>query len=646
MSYTPESESSPKKVSRGTQRTRTLEPFWRGVVVALVILALFTAINKVFLLRLLGSLEFENATVYVFLTLILSIVFIVFPPTRRMAGSSVPWYDVTLFIATVVICGYLAVNAWDITKYGWDYQPPLHMFIGSVLLSLIALEAVRRVAGPIVLTVFGVFAIYPAVAESMPGLLYGFQLSIENTLAFHALGNSSLLGITARIFGSLVFGYVTFGAVLMATGGTKFIIDLAFCLVGAQRGGPAKVAVIASSLFGTMSGSVIANVATTGSVTIPLMKKSGYPPHLAGAIECTSSMGGSITPPIMGSVAFIMAAWLGMPYFKIAVAAAIPAILYYFALFLQVDAYAVTHKLKGLSKSELPNLKQTLKKGWPYFLTFVVLVLFMYLRRESQAPYIASVVLIVTAMINKNTRLYLKDFLGLFVNLGRLLPMIFTLLAAMGFVVGSFAVTGLAPVFASELSMLAGGVTILLLVFGAIGSMFLGMGMPISAAYIFLAIVLAPGLIANGIDPVAAHLFVIYWGTTAYMTPPVASGAYTAAALAEASFFRTGFQAMRLGIVMYLIPFFFVFAPVLVLQAPIAGLAVPLLTAVLGIFIMAAGLGGYLLGVGRLNWLQRVPFVISGLLIAMPGWTTDIVGIGLATIVALTALVMRFKIHH
>ncbi|MFC2032256.1 TRAP transporter permease [Chloroflexota bacterium] len=629
MSYDGEDKQAIKEVPAGDVSSaphRTLSPFWRYLVIVVTAMGLFAAVNQVFILRLLGHIELQNATIYFYFAIFLSIVFIIYPGAKRSSRTSVPWYDVMLFCLTFGISTYFIVVSWDITYKGWDFQPPFQAGILAAGLCLIVLETVRRVGGNILLAICIIFALYPTFAGHLPGLLQGFQLSLWNTLSYHAMGLSSLMGLTTGIFGLLLVGFMFFGVVLITTGGGQFFINIAYALFGTQRGGPAKVSIFSSALFASISGSVIANVVTTGSITIPAMKKVGYPAHFAAAVEACASTGGTITPPIMGATAFIMAAWLNMPYFQVAIAAAIPAFLYYVALFTQVDAYAATHKLVGIDRSKVPSLTKTILHGWPFILSFATLLYFMYLRRESQAPFMASGIMLLSAMLQKHTRIYLKDFLRLLEEAGRVLSMIMPLLAGIGFIVGSFAVTGLGLAFSSEVVHLAGDNWILLLALGAIGSFVLGMGMTVTACYIFLALVLAPALIALDFNPLAVHLFVIYWGVASFITPPVALGAYTASTIAGASSSRTGFQAMRLGIVVYLVPFIFVLNPALVLQGSLSQLALLLPTALVGIWLIGSGLEGYVLGLGRMLIIPRVITFIAGLGLAVPYWEIKIGG--------------------
>jgi TRAP transporter 4TM/12TM fusion protein len=336
-------------------------------------------------------------------------------------------------------------------------------------------------------------------------------------------------------------------------------------------------------------------------------------------------------PPVMGTAAFIMASFLSTPYWKICLAALVPSFLYYLGLFLQADGYAARVGLKGLDKRDLPTLATTLKEGWFYLLAlFVLIYLLLYLKVEAWAPFYASALLILLAMTKPETRLSWKTFLQLITGTGKFLSELVAILGAIGLVIGALSVTGVAHSFSRELVGFAGGNVILLLLIGALTSFILGMGMTAAACYIFLASVLAPALTASGLNPLAVHLFVMYWGLVSFITPPVALGAITAASIAQADPLKTGFQAMRLGAVIYFIPFFFVFNPALILQGTLGEIIFPLLTATIGVFLISSSLEGYMQGLGSLKLPFRAGFLIAGLLLAVPEWRTDLMGLGMA----------------
>lgn len=603
---------------------RSLPPFWRLVVVTLTVVGVCVAINQVFRLGLLGRVEFENAFIYAMFACYLSMVFLVFPAGKKSSKTRVPWYDAGLFLLTFIISAYFSYRAYDIAHNSWDFVPPLHAGVMAILLCCVTLEVLRRATGMGMFITSLIFALYPTVAGMMPGMFEGIELSVYKTAVFHALGRGSLLGIATSVFGDLLVGFMLFGTTLIITGGGKFFLDFALSLFGKYRGGPAKVSVVASAFFGSISGSAIANVVTTGSVTIPAMKKAGYAPYFAAAVEACASNGGTITPPIMGSVAFLMAAWLGLPYYQIMIAAAVPAILYFMVLFLQVDAYAARYGLKGIAKCDIPHAGRVLVHGWPFMLSFAILLYVIYLGREGQSPFVATACLLAMAWTLKRFRL--RDFFGFFESAGQLLSMIMAIMAGVGFIIGSFDLTGVGPAFSSEMIMLAGGNMLLLVLLGAIANLILGAGLSITACYIFLAVVLAPALTRGGLNPVAVHLFIIYWAVASNLTPPVAFPAYTASVIAGASPNKTAWQAMKLGIAAYMVPFFFVARPGLVMQAPFIHALFPLCTTFFGLAVMACGLGGYLLKLGALSTVQQALCFISGLLFAIPEWRSSIAG--------------------
>ena len=454
------------------------------------------------------------------------------------------------------------------------------------------------------------------------------------------MSNEGILGIPMAVFGSLIIGFIIFGVALKETGGGDFFLDISSALLGHKRGGQAKVSIISSAFFGSLSGSVISNVLTTGSMTIPSMKKAGYSPAYAGAIEACASTGGVLMPPIMGATAFIMATFLGVSYAQVCLAAAIPSLLYYFGLFVQVDAYAAKNSLKGAPKAELPPFTQTLAKGWFYIAAFAVLFYFLFfLRREAQAPLIASAFLIIIAALKQKNRFGIKEFYKFILSVGTLLAELIAILVAIGFILSSLAVTGVANAFSRELVALAGGNIPILLIMGALTSFLLGMGMTVTACYVFLAIVLGPALVKAGLNQVAVHLFIMYWGMISFITPPVAIAAYAAAPLAGADPFRVGYKALKLGIIIFIIPFFFVLEPALVFQAPIEKVLYSVATALIGVFVLGGALEGYVQGMGRLNRLNRVILLLGGLMMLIPDWRTDAIGI---CIIALSLFGKRF----
>jgi len=542
---------------------------------------------------------------------------------------------------TLAVGLYFIWNGELIINEGWEYAAPDEAVWVSYLLWLLVLEAARRAGGIAILAIVGVVSLYPLYAGDLPGILAGHEASLADSAMFHAMSEESILGIPMRAFGNLVIGFLIFGVALQHTGGGKFFLNLAFALLGHVRGGPAKVAIFASGLMGSMSGSVISNVITTGVMTIPAMRRTGFSRPYAGGVEACASTGGVLMPPIMGATAFVMATFLEVPYVEIAIAAVIPSILYFFGLFMQIDAYAARMNLEGLPRRELPSLRQTLKEGWYFIAVFGLLLwLLVYLRREGIAPFYATALLIALNQAFPYHRWRRADFVEFIAATGRLFAELAAILAGIGLIVGALIVTGKLGNIANDLLSAAGGETLVLLAMGALTSFILGIGMTVTAAYIFLAIALAPALIQGGLDAMAVHLFILYWGMLSFITPPVALGAYAAASIAESHPMRTGFQAMRLGSIIYFIPFFFVLDPAFIFRGPWQGTVVVSAAALAGIVLIAAALQGYLVGFGRLDagplaWPVRALMGAAGIALALPGGGLVPVGNGALALGAL-----------
>ncbi|MGP4843409.1 TRAP transporter permease [Marinobacter sp. 1Y8] len=607
---------------------RQLTGFWLWVPrLATVVMTLLT-IDYLFNLQLIGFVtRVESQFFYMVVALMLPLVYVLWPMNKHSVRTHVPWYDVILFLATAGICGFFVYNAEQILDRGWEYEAPQYAMVMSFLLWGTIIEAVRRAGGLPIAIIVGIASIYPIFADLVPGPIQGFPSSPTQTAIYHAMSRESVMGIPLQAFANLVIGFLLFGVALQQTGGGKFFINLAFALLGNVRGGPAKVAVFSSGLMGSMSGSVITNVLTTGVLSIPAMRRVGFSRSYAAGVEACASTGGVLMPPVMGATAFIMAAFLNIPYGTIALAAAVPSVLYFLGLFIQIDAYAARHKLEGLPVDELPSIKQTLKEGWYFIFVFVLLIwLLFFLRREATAPFYATALLIAINQILPYQRWGWQDVKDFFSNSGKLFAELIAILGGVGLLVGALSVTGLSGTIANDLIFLAGGNTLVLLLMGALTSFILGIGMTVTAAYIFLAVALAPALInGGGMDPLAVHLFILYWGMLSFITPPVALGAFAAATVAGARPMETGFQAMRLGSVIYFIPFLFVLNPALIFQGSWNEVAIVIAQAIVGITLIAGSMQGYLLGVGDLSasrilqWPIRLALILGGMLLAIPG---------------------------
>lgn len=616
--------------------------FWRAVVIVFTLLGLLATVSQVFFWNPFGGSLLRNQFLYILLAVFLSLVFLIFP-AYKTAAKKVPWYDVVLFGAAIVVNAYFAYNAENISNFGWDYAgPPLAVAFSFVEWALV-LEALRRTAGSAVTVIALLFSIYPLFAGRVPiGFLQGIEFDFLSSARMHAMGVDSILGLPLQTAASILIGFLLFGVVLQHTGGARFFYDLAQSLFGHARGGAAKVSIASSASMGMMSGSAVSNVLTTGPMTIPAMKRAGFTGRYAAGVEATASSGGSITPPIMGAAAFLMVSFVGVPYREIALAAAIPAILYYLGIFTQVDAYSAKSRLAGTPRAKLPRTLPVLRTGWPYVLALAGLVVLLVLfKREAQAPFIVVVALLAVALLRRTERLTPRGIGEMIFGAGKTISEILGIIAGVGLIVGGLSMSGVSLSLARELVSLVGDNVGLILVAGAITSFVLGMGMTVSAVYVFLAIVMAPALVALGIEPIAAHLFVIYWATVSYITPPVALASFAAAGIAGTRPMQTSLTAMRLGMVKYVIPFCFVLNPALVGQGSLADIGFTFCMAVLGVILMACSFEGWLLGIGRpMHIVTRIIGLLAGAAMLAPETISSLIGLAVAMgVVVLTRFV-------
>ena len=603
---------------------RDIGPIARILVVVLTLGGLALSIHQLFNIQLFGLVILESAYMYMLAGAFMTLRFLCFGGTPG-PRAGVPWWDGVLAALTVICAGYFTWTADKSLESGWEYAAPEIARWMSVLFWLLILEGTRRAGGTAIFAIVLIFSLYPTFADVMPGPISAFSQPFWDTIPYHIISSESSFGIPMSAFGNLVIGFILFGAVLQRTGGGQFFNDLALALVGRFRGGAAKVAIFASGFMGSMSGSVISNVLTTGAVSIPAMKRTGFSARYAAATEACASTGGVLMPPIMGATAFVMASFLSRPYVEIALAAAIPSLLYYFGLFAQIDAYAARKGLKGLEPKEVPSLRAAMRDGWMYLFVFALLIFMMVaLRQDTLAPFYATGLLLIINQLVRKFRFTGRSAVDLVVAVGRALAELVAVLLGVGLIVGAFSATGLAGTLVNDLIFLAGGSTIMLLIMGAVTAFIFGMGMTVTACYIFLAVVLAPALVQAGLNVLAVHLFILYWGMVSYITPAVARGAFTAATMAYTSPLRTGVEAMRLGGVIYVAPFFFVLNPALVGEAGAFEVFAVLITALIGVWFISAALQGYVslvggFGTDAFGWAMRGLLLASGLLFAFPG---------------------------
>ena len=630
-----------KPVEVETTRYENLPIPLKVVFLVLTTVGLLLSIFFLFTIKIGEFYLYEVAYYYLFTGIFLTCAFLLLPIRKKSKG--IPWYDLLAGTLAFGIAIYFYLNAWEIGLLGsWTAPTPFNFALGLIY-CLLLLEAGRRMAGPVYLAIGIISILYPLFARHMPGLLYGFEYSFFEVVGRNMFGYDGLLGLPARIIAGLMIGFLLFAGVLMASGAGKVFLDLSEALLGRYRGGPAKVAVLASGLFGSLSGSALSNIAATGCVTIPAMKRLGYPPHYAGAIEACASTGGMLMPPVMGAVAFLMCAFLGVDYALIIVVAIIPSILYYFGLLMQVDAYAAKVGLKGLPRKDIPSLKSTIKQGWSLIFALLFLVWgLVYMKWGIQTPFYATGLLLLLSLKSRETMMTPKRIIEAITITGKIIAQATAVILPIGFILIALMATGVAANFTSSFVGLGGGNVILLLVMGMIACYLLGMVGIITAAYVFLAVSLAPAVIQTaGLNELGVHFFILYYGVLALITPPIATASFMAASMAGSSPLRTAVQSMRLGIVIYFVPFFFVFNPSLILQGSILEAVYLFALCCLGIVFIAAGFEGYLVKVGKVGLLARPLLIVGGFLIAFPEWNTTFIGAALVAIVIAVILIRR-----
>ncbi len=559
------------------------------------------------------------------------------------AGRSVPWYDWLLAAASLLVGGYVAVFyptvAYQLGLLAWE-----RVALGGLAVVLV-LEAVRRVAGWALMWIGLACILYAKFAWLLPGVFHAKGSPWSRIAAYLYLDSNGILGVPLAVTASIVVAYIFFGQALTAVGGDKFLTALALVAMGRYRGGPAKMAVLSSSLYGTVSGSAVANVVVDGAITIPMMKRAGYPAHVAAAIEAVSSNGGQLMPPVMGAAAFLIAEYLAIPYGQVALAAAIPACLYYLALFVQVDLEAARHGLRGLPREQIPAFRTVMRRGWVFLVPLLVLVYtLMYATWEAgQAGMLAVAVTLAVGALQKETRPSWRGLLDCLEATGRTLLDLVAIVTLAGIVIGALQLSGFTSKLPLLLLSLAGGHTFFLLLLTAAVSILLGMSLPTTVVYVTLAVLVGPALAQMGIVPLAAHLFLFYFGMLSLITPPDCLATYAAAAIARSDFWRTGWTGMRLGIVAYVVPFVFVYHPALIGQGAPLAIAGSTVTAGIGVVLLGIGCAGYF--TRPLGWGQRIwAFAAAAFLLIPPlGWLPELAADALGLALGATLLWLQWS---
>ncbi len=544
-------------------------------------------------------------------------------------------FDTLLLLLTFLSIGYLFVNYdYVVTRYPYVHPVSLWDFVMGVIVTLILLEASRRVIGWALPITAAVFLLYALFGNYLPGLMRHTGFSMETVIDQLYLTTEGIFGIPLGVSATYVILFVIFGAFLEESGTGQFFTDFASSLVGGAKGGPGKISVVSSGLFGTISGSAVANVMVDGWLTIPLMKKAGFKKDFAAAVEATASTGGQIMPPVMGAAAFVMAEYTGIPYLQICIHAAIPALLYYFALFMAIHFEASRTGLLGVPKEERPILRSVMMTKGHLFVPLAVIVYFMVAGYTPMYACIyATLSVFVVALLRAKTRMGPKKILkALEFGAKNMLP-VAAACACAGVIIGVINLTGLGLKFTSLILFIAGDSLIPALIFTMFAGIVLGMGLPTTAAYIVQAALLIPALIKLGVPVIAAHLFVFYFAIISAITPPVAMAVYAAAGISGSNLWRTGLEAMRIGATGFIVPFMFVYGPSLLMIGSTTTIVTTIISSSIGVVALSAGLMGWFLK--EATWLERVLLVAGALLLIKPGLYTDAVGLVLLIIVIL-----------
>jgi TRAP transporter 4TM/12TM fusion protein len=556
-----------------------------------------------------------------------ALAYLLYPPRRSKGSGKLLWHDWVIAAFAVYVGLYMAINYTRIMEAGGDYTATDYIFAGLGI--LFTLEAARRVVGLPITIIASCFLIYAYFGPYFPGFLAHRGYSLQRIASHMYLTTEGILGIPLGVAATFIYVFVLFGSFREKTGLGQLFIDISNAVAGWASGGPAKMAVVTSALEGTVSGSSVANTVESGSLTIPMMKKLGYRPEFAAAVEASSSTGGQIMPPIMGAAAFIMAEFLNMPYLDIAKAAAIPACLYFFGVFMEVHFEAKRCNLKGLSRDELPKFGQVMRERGHLFFPLVAIITFLSAGfTPLYAALMGLAVCVLAGALRKSTRMSLREIADAFELGARNAVGVALACASAGIIIGVVTLTGLGLKLANGLVELAGGNLLFTLFFTMITSLILGMGAPTTANYIITSTIAAPALILLGVHPLAAHMFVFYFGIVADITPPVALAAYAGAGIAKSDPLKTGITATKLAIGAFVVPYIFVYNPSMLMVGITAlGLIQTLITSCCGMTAIGASMIGFFFA--PMSWWERVLFFGGGLMLIDPGTVTDAAGLGL-----------------
>ncbi len=575
----------------------------------------------------------------VHLSFALALTFLIFPfrhkggeePSTIEEKRPLRWIDILLVILSFSIGAYVIFEFEAISfRVG---EPNILDSISSVIAIILVLEATRRVIGMtvVVICLFGFF--YLAIGKNLPAYLAHTGFTFERVVNYMFLTTEGIFGTALGVSATVIIIYIIFGAFLFISGTGPLFIDSGLAFFGKYRGGPAKAAVLTSCLFGMITGSQVANVAAVGVFTIPLMKKVGYPAQVAGAIEAVGSTGAMIMPPVMGAAAFIIPEIIGGTYLDVIKAAIIPALLFYIALYMVVELQAAKLKLHGLPKAELPNLKSLIHERWHMIIPLLILVYFLAIRMTSapKAAFWAIVASVITSQLKKNTRIGIREVASALERGAKGILPVANACASAGIITGVISLSGMGLRFSDALVTLAGGSLILLLFLTMIASLILGLPLPPVTCYLILAVLAAPALIRMGVNPMAAHLFVFYFGILGNISPPVAPTSFASAGIAGSDPVKTTYLAFYYSLPTFLVPYLFIYSKEILLTGSVGIILIRCFSSFIAISCIATAFQGYLLK--RLGWSSRLGFLMAGLILIYPYWITDLIGYCLLAII-------------
>ena len=577
---------------------------WTGRIVSViaVMMSLFHLYTSAF-----GLLK-EMWQRPIHLCFVLVLVFLLYPATSRSPRNRIPWYDCLWAAVGAFVTLYIATQFYGPMLERAGMPNTLDLAVG-LLGIVVVLEATRRVSNPILPVIVIVFLAYCYFGRYAPSLFQHRGYNFYRIINHMYLGTEGVFGTPLAVSATFVFMFILFGSIVEQTGLGRYIIDLSMALAGWSAGGPAKVAVVSSGIMGTISGSSVANVCTTGMFTIPLMKSVGYQPHFAGAVEAVASTGGQIMPPVMGAAAFIMAQTMGISYVEVALAAVVPALLYYIAVIVQVHYEATRLGLEGLSRDRLPRLWTLLVAGYT----------------PLKSAFVGILLTVAVSYLRRDTWLTPAKLLAGLENGARSSLGVACACATVGLIIGTATLTGLGLKLAHAIVTLAGGSLLLTLIFTMIASIFLGMGLPTTANFIVTSTMAAPALIQLGVPRMAAYMFVLYFGIAADLTPPVALAAYAGAGIARADAFKTGMTATKLALAGFLVPYIYVFNPMLVLvDFELLPFTLAVTTALIGVFLLGMSTIGFFRA--PISPYLRILALAGALGLMIPGWKSDLAG--------------------